>query len=73
MRLCCFKCFKDFILEDEPMCLNCGWRVCPHCGACLCTLPDNCKAVAIAVWASQLEGEERNEAIKLAKTYAGVK
>ena len=46
-ELYCFKCGKKFKASEGELCPKCGWLICPHCGACRCTLSDE---VATAVF-----------------------
>jgi len=73
MRKVCFSCFEEFI--PDRVCHDCTWFICPFCGACLCTLPDGEKAVAIAVWITQgrLRPDDYEYWIKLGKKYRGIK
>jgi len=44
----CFRCGEPF--KPSNTCNKCSWYICPHCNACLCTLNDKEKFVAVAVW-----------------------
>jgi len=37
----CFSCGKKFTISMAKTCHVCGWLVCPECGACRCSIPDN--------------------------------
>ena len=43
----CFSCGAKFEVEKASVCTKCGWLLCPHCGACRCSLSDE---VASAVY-----------------------
>jgi len=45
--LYCFKCGRKFKASEGELCPKCGWLICPHCGACRCSLSDE---VAAAVF-----------------------
>jgi len=50
MKTVCFRCGEIFSIGEQ--CEKCGWQICPHCGACLCSLSPREQFVAIAVWLS---------------------
>jgi len=36
----CFNCGYKFSVKDAKVCPKCGWLICPNCGACRCSIPD---------------------------------
>ena len=42
----CFKCGTRFSINETEVCPKCGWYVCPHCGACACSLGEEGVKVA---------------------------
>jgi len=51
----CVNCGLDYdISVDIPTCPDCGWIICPICGACLCVLTTSAKVAAVAMWLSEM-------------------
>ena len=42
----CFKCGKNFSVNEAEVCPRCGWIVCVKCNACRCILSEESAEVA---------------------------